>query len=241
MGKKLKLKIIACKVLMRELYKLAYESENIVDILRMKQELHNNPDELRMILQRNIDRIDDEDEDYDAILLGYCLCSNGIVGLHSKKYSIIVPKGHDCVTLLLGSKETYNKKFFGGDGGIYWYSPGWIEHTEMPSEDRYLKTYDEYALKYGEDNAKYLMNMEQNWMSEYDKAIYIDWKSMSKPKCIEFSKQCARYMNWEFEQVIGSEKLLTDFIAGNWDDRFILIPSNMRIRATFDEDIIGFE
>ena len=129
-----KYKVIACKVMMREMYHLAAQSENVIDIIWLKQALHNTPDILRESVQAAIDDVEREEEDYDAILLGYCLCSNGIVGLRSKKTPIVVPRGHDCVTMLLGSKERYREIFDGHDGGIYWYSPGWIEHSLQPGQ-----------------------------------------------------------------------------------------------------------
>ena len=56
--------------------------------------------------------------EYDAILLGYCLCSNGIVGLSSRKVPLIIPRGHDCITLLLGSREKYQEYFNTHRGSI---------------------------------------------------------------------------------------------------------------------------
>ncbi|WP_026486656.1 DUF1638 domain-containing protein [Caldanaerobius polysaccharolyticus] len=66
----MRLKVIACKVLLRELYYLAYKSSNIVDIYWLKQALHNEPEKLKKTLQRAIQEIEAEDERYDAICLG---------------------------------------------------------------------------------------------------------------------------------------------------------------------------
>ena len=98
----------------------------------MRQGLHNTPEALRNELQKEIDAIDlDQDihtgtEDscgpIDAILLAYGLCSNGVCGLSSKKYPLVVPRAHDCNTLFLGSKERY-REYFDTYSGIYWYTP----------------------------------------------------------------------------------------------------------------------
>ena len=34
--------------------------------------------------------------------------------------------------------------------------------------------YREYCEKYGEDNAKFLMETEQQWHANYDRATYVD-------------------------------------------------------------------
>ena len=46
---------------------------------------------------------------YDAIILGYTLCSNGVVGLSAGSESP-VPR-HDCITLFLGGEERYLNYF----------------------------------------------------------------------------------------------------------------------------------
>jgi len=236
----MKLKIIACKVLMREIYYLAYQSSNLVDILWLKQALHNEPDKLRRKLQDAIDSIEAEEESYDAICLGYGLCSNGIVGVKSTKYPLVVPRGHDCITLLLGSKEKYDEIFSKKNGGIYWYSPGWIEHSLQPGKERYEKIYREYAEKYGEDNAQYLMDMEQNWMKEYKNAIYIDWPQLHNDAYICYTKECADFLKWNCDIVKGSDSLLRAMLEGHWDkERFLIVPPGKVIRPTYKEDIIS--
>ncbi len=234
-----KLKVIACKVLMRELYRLAWESPNIVDLAWKKQALHNTPDLLRQEAQAAIDAAEREEESYDAILLGYCLCSNGIVGLHADHTPLVVPRGHDCITLLLGSKERYQQIFDSHSGGIYWYSPGWIEHSLQPGKERYERAYQEYAEKYGEDNAQYLMDMEQGWMREYKHAIYVDWPEQPQEEYRRYTQECADYLNWECHVETGSSTLLRDFLAGNWDEeRFLIVPPGKTVQASFDDGII---
>lgn len=235
----MKYKVIACKVMARELYQLAYDNSNIIDIALLRQALHNEPDKLRNSLQLAIDAVEAEDEEYDAILLGYGLCSNGIVGIQSKKYPIVIPRGHDCVTLLLGSKEKYRDVFDSMSGGIYWYSPGWIEHSPMPGKERYDNCYKEYVEKYGEDNADYLMEMEQSWLTEYKCALFVDWGLRGNNKLIQYTKECADFLNWEFRLEKGSNQLLKDMLEGNWDeDRFLVIQPNKSVEPSYDNNII---
>ena len=41
---------------------------------------------------------------YEAVLLGYGLCSNGLVGLTARSIPLVVPRAHDCITLFLGEQ-----------------------------------------------------------------------------------------------------------------------------------------
>jgi hypothetical protein len=234
-----KYKLIGCKVLMRELYGLAYTCDNVIDILWKKQELHNTPDILRQQVQSAIDAVESEEEPYDAILLGYCLCSNGIVGLKSSKTPLVIPRGHDCVTLLLGSKERYKTIFDSFGGGIYWYSPGWIEHTLMPGRQRYETIYREYEEKYGQDNAKYLMEMEQGWLNEYKCAVYVDWAQQHRQDCEEYARSSADFLNWEYRLETGDSRLMQDLLDGNWDEeRFLIVQPGQSVQPSFDDRII---
>ena len=131
-------KLIVCRVLQKEAYFCAAKTENIIDIELTGQGLHEQPEKLCQGLQDLIAETDDpEGRPYDAILLGYGLCSNAIIGL-AATIPLVVPRGHDCVTLLLGSKEKY-KEYFDSHRGVYWYSPGWIQGGHMPGKQRYEK------------------------------------------------------------------------------------------------------
>jgi hypothetical protein len=234
-----KYKVIACKVMMREMYLLAAQSKNEIDIIWMEQELHNTPDVLRERVQRAIERVENETEIYDAIILGYCLCSNGIVGLQSKKIPIVIPKGHDCITMLLGSKERYREIFDTHEGGIYWYSPGWIEQSLQPGVERYEKALLEYTEKYGEDNSQFLMEMEQGWMKEYNCALYVDWNMLPNDEYIRYTKECAKYLGWQYRREDGSSSLVSDLFEGKWDaDKFLIVPPGKTIKPSYDENVI---
>ena len=143
----MRFQFIVCKVMQKEAYFCAARSKNTIDIVLMQQGLHNEPDKLRNEVQQALDCTTDlQGRSYEASLLGYGLCSNGIVGL-SAKIPIVVPRGHDCVTLLLGSKDKY-KQYFDSHRGVYWYSSGWIETGNQPGRQRYERVLKEYEEKY---------------------------------------------------------------------------------------------
>ena len=214
-SKPLRLKFIACSVLKREAYYCAAKSRNMVEVCLLEQGLHNTPDKLREEISKALTQTCDvQGNKFDAIILGYGLCSNGIVGL-SCELPLIVPRAHDCITLLLGSKEKY-KEYFDSHRGVYWYSCGWIESTPMPGKERVEQTRAEYAEKYGEDNADYLMDMEQNWMKEYQWATFVDWDFDVCDKYAEYTKQCAEFMGWKFDRITGSSSLMQKIVDGDW-------------------------
>lgn len=218
----MRLKLIVCKVLQREAYYCAAESKNTVDVYLMPQGLHDTPDILRSEVQKTIDSdsADVQDREYDAVILGYGLCSNGIVGLNAK-VPLVVPRGHDCITLLLGSKEKY-QQYFDSHRGIYWYSPGWIENNLQPGKERYEKTLAEYTEKYGSDNAEYLMELEQTWMKEYSWATYIETVGSDKQHK-KYARESAEYLHWEYDELKGDLSLMQRLLNGDWNDKEFLV------------------
>lgn len=229
MANSIRLQFIVCKVMQREAYFCAARSNNVVDVRLMEQGLHDEPDRLRSEVQKALERTSDiQGRPFEATLLGYGLCSNGIVGL-SAEIPIVVPRGHDCITLLLGSKEKY-KEYFDSHRGVYWYSPGWIESGKQPSKERYETLLEEYKQKYGDDNAQYLMEVEQTWMKEYNWATYVDWGLGDSGRFKEYTKACAEFLDWDYDELDGDPGLMQRMVDGEWnDDEFLVIKPGQKI------------
>ena len=246
----LKLKVIACDVLNREISYLGSKSCCQIDIVFLHQGLHDTPDKLREMIQQEIDKTNrgfpynyyNTAPSYDYILLGYGLCSNGTVGLTSSRIPIVIPRGHDCITLLLGSKQIYNKHF-NENPGTYWFSSGWIERGWQPSEKKYSVLFKEYLEKYGEDNAEYLMNMEQGWMKEYKNAALIHWNSLSNLDYYSlFTKSSADFLGWNYLQFKGDEGLLERMMNGEFNlEEVLIVPPGKKTLQSYNDDIICFE
>jgi hypothetical protein len=167
------------------------------------------------------------------------LCSNGIEGLSSSKYPLIVPRGHDCVTFFLGSKERYRSLFDSKSGGIYWYTAGWCENVLMPGRQRKELEYRTYLEKYGEENAEYLMEMEQKWYNDYKAAVYVGNENDGFPDYSGETRDAAEFLGWEFIQENADLSLLQDLMDGNWDNsRYLVVPPGKKIVPSYDENII---
>ena len=157
----------------REICLCASKSINIVDLEFMPKGLHDIGEEkMSAVLQDKINSVDTNK--YEAVLMCYGLCNYGTKGLYSK-LPIVIPKAHDCITLLMGSKEKYKDYFF-NNPGTFFKSSGWIERDINPNETENSvtaklgmnKNFDEYD----EDDAEYLKEMLGDWLENYSKKLY---------------------------------------------------------------------
>ena len=249
-----RIKLIACKALFREISYLCATSPNAVDVTWMRQGYHNRPEQLKAWLQREIDQIeagedphtlqvgaDTEtgvDGDFDAIVMGYGLCSNATAGLAARKHRLVIPRAHDCITLLLGSKERY-AQLFHELPGCFWYSASWLENARMPGEatrNREIARYE--AMGYDEETIKYLLE-ELGGLGNYDKAAYIRTPFLNNGPYQAATREAAAFYGWQYREVEGETGLLRRMIDGDWDseDFLVLEPGETAV-ATGEADII---
>ena len=227
--------IISCHVLWREFCHFASMAPKVYQFRFLKQGLHCTPDLLRSELQQAIDAVDGE---YSAVLIGYGLCSNGVVGIRARNAKLVVMRGHDCVTFLLGSKERY-REYFDTHPGTYWYSPGWIDTSTQPGKERYERVLRHYIETYGEENAEYLMQASENWMQSYSNAAYVDLGFGDGERYRAFTRACAEWLGWNCDFLEGDPRLFKDFLTGPWDDeRFLVVQPGQMIAASHDERVI---
>lgn len=237
----MRIHIVACRVLSRELNYLASQSENQVDITWVGRGLHNTPEKLRQHLAEVMDDLYDQLEkkemDYrpDYIVLGYGLCSNGVVGLRCRDIPVVIPKTDDCIALFMGSQQRYMKEF-SESNGAFWLNSGWIEQsrTVFDEDDIRRRKWQEYAEKFGEDNADYLMEIESSWMSNYSTLGYIhssvyDSDANLKQACAEAEKR-----GWKLKEVDDDLRLLRMMVDGTWNDQeFLILKPGERIEADY--------
>ncbi len=225
----MKLCAIVCEILAREAAHAAAHSPHIVHLEFLHSGLHDEPDKLRSSVQERIDAASDGGFDY--IILGYGLCSRGTADLVARETPIVIPRCHDCITLFLGSREAYDREF-AEHPGTYYYCAGWIEHKngdlsqgtlrsthEMRAEERY----QEYLEKFGEDNAKFLIEQEGLWLAHYNRAALIDTGFGDFETYRDFTKGVAETNGWEYEELRGDTRMVDILFSGEWSDEEFLV------------------
>ena len=152
----MKVHVISCQIFEPYINELMKQGKIDTDFTVSYEEIdsHNEPVQLKQILQDRINEV----ENVDLIVLLYGICGNSTKGIKANKIPIMIPKVHDCATLLLGGKEEY-LTHFGNRPSQGWnsiaYKKNDIHDVAIETHPKYL----EFLEKYGEDNALYLMEM----------------------------------------------------------------------------------
>ena len=236
----MRIHIIACRVLTRELSYYAALSPHTVDITWLPQGLHDNPDRLRTMLQSAISGLEADIEGGlmkhwpDAVVLGYGLCSNGVVGLRAGKIPLVIPRTDDCIALFLGSQTRY-LELFAQQPGTFWLNSGWMESAFLPLPDYLEQRKAEYIQKYGEDNAAYLLGQDMQWIERYQACGYIRSPRLESGPGPRAAKRLAQETGWDFFSVDGSDRLLQAMVRSEWNEKeFLICPPGYQVAAAYD-------
>ena len=235
---------LTCEVLARPVYLCAARSPHIVDVRLERRGLHDDPPNLRSLLQAEIDAAAAV---YDAVVLAYGLCGGATAGLRAGPIPVVVPRAHDCITLFLGSRDRYRSETTTAPG-TFGYVQDYIERTDDASpftgvgaiSDTDMRaTYEEYVRRYGRDNADYLMEAMGSWLAHYDRAAFIDL-GVGDGRAVEAQAQReAEQRGWRFERMAGELLLVKRLIDGDWgaDDYLVLQPGEQLVMS-YDDAVV---
>ncbi len=239
-------KMIACEILYREVCAVIARSVHQIDVQFLPKGLHDiGQEKMCARLAEVLAEVDQAR--YDAVLLGYALCNNGIVGLKAGSIPLVVPKAHDCITLFLGDKDRYDV-YFRENPGTYFETTGWLERGdridqcggEFSERTRGLgMSYQEMVEKYGDENARFLWEQIGNLTHNYRKIAFIKMGIEPDSRFEDRANALAEDRGWQFEVLEGNISLLRRLVDGDWDENaFLVVPPGEAIAASFDERIV---
>lgn len=241
----MRLKLISCEVLYREMCFAIARSPHQVDVEFLPKGLHDLGSEpMHRRLQECVDRVDAQQ--CDAVLMGYALCGNGLVGLCARTLPIVIPRAHDCIALLMGNRHKY-QAYFDANPGVYFRSTGWLErggNLEQVFRDRtgVGHSLEELISHYGEDNGRYLYEQLTSYKRTYRQLAFIETGLEPDGSFEQRAREEALRKGWKFDKVSGSLTLFEQLISGNWaDEDFQIVKPGWRVAPRYDESILSVE
>ncbi len=237
----MRVRLIACEVLCREVCAALADGPLIVDPEFLPKGLHDEGGHsMRQRLQEAIDQTDPLR--YQAVLLGYALCGTGTAGLVAREIPVVIPRAHDCIALLLGGRAAYDAQF-AENPGTFFRSPGWVERggdllqlSRKPGEQQH--TLDALIARYGEDNGRYLFDEFHRYRANYSRLVYIDTGVAQNHGFEAWAKDEAARKGWYFETIGGNLDWIRKLLCGDWDEDFLVLRRGEQSAQTYDEDIL---
>ena len=238
----MRLKLISCEVLFREMCHACAHSPHRVDLEFLPMGLHalgGKP--MAAKIQEAVDRT--EEGVYQAILLGYGLCGNGLDGLAARHTRLVLPRAHDCIALLMGSHDRY-LAYFDGNPGTYYRSTGWLERGQgLQQLTHHTLGFDEsldaLVRQYGEDNGRYLYEEMTRYRAQYRKLTFIETGLEAGGEFIAEAAAEARDKGWSFERLPGDLAWLGRLVEGVWTEaEFVIAEPGQRIVASYDNRVV---
>ncbi len=199
------------------------ECESIIpdDMIILKQDftLHNKPDALHTYLQQVIDSLPGDGDD---IVLGYGLCSNATVGLHSKSHRLILPRIHDCIALFCGSQACYNEHRDEAIGTFF------LTKRFIESEDGtyHLMEYDTYIERYGKELAQKYTKM---LLGHYERAALVDTGEYDMTPYKEIAREFCELYELDYTEITGDQRLMLKLLSEDWDHEIIVVDPGMEV------------
>lgn len=202
-----RVKVIACATVIEEMTPRMPDgmAREVMDF-----GLHFRPGGLTKALQEVIDR----SEGFETILLGYGLCSNGVVGLRATTARLVVPRVDDCIAIFLGSRESYLAQHE-QEPGTYFLTKGWIEAKDSPLDQQL-----DLEAKYGAAKAERIMRL---MLRNYTRIAFIDTGAYELERYRDYAKENASRFGLRYEEIEGRPDLVEKLLYGPWEDDCVVV------------------
>ena len=222
--------IIACAIFRDALHALI--ENGTASVIVMDYGLHLTPQKMKDAIQAHIDGLDRP----HLVLIGYGLCGNGLVGVQSRRHTLVIPRVDDCIALFLGSRAAYLRAFQ-ENPATYYLTPGWLECGGEP-----WSSFQECSAKYGPDKAGWIADaMYQHYRKLCFVAFSPEELARYRPRALQVAGFCRERWNWQYEERTGSDELLRRLIGvgtgpaaipGSGDD-FVVVGPGREVRQEF--------
>ena len=217
--------VIACRVMEPELTSVLSEGgagDDVPEIIYLDQVLHRTPGKLLSLVQ---EKIDEAAQTASRIVLGYGLCSNGVVGVTARQQGLIIPRCHDCIGLFLGSPARY-QEIFHSKPGTYYLTPGWLAEKKDP-----LGIIEEQVPKYGRETARWVVEEE---LKHYTHIALINTGVEDIAPLRARAMENATALNKQYEEIPGSLDYFRELLFGPYSEEKFL---RLRLGESFTQEM----
>lgn len=222
----MRLKLISCELFTREICLTIANSPHTIDATFTTIGAHVHSRKLRQQIQDLINASTTAPTNYDAILLCYGLCGNATVGLQAPNIPLIIPRAHDCTTILLGSRAAF-QEHFGNNPSRSFSSPGIWERQDQP-------TNQQLVTNYGADNAQFLNTA---FPPESQPTIFIEPAELTHLGYAENFRRANAAKGLPTQIITSHLTIIKKLLNGDWDsDTFLVVPPGQQVAGVYDQE-----
>jgi len=196
----MKLGVVACNILQRELDKILSGMSEIEEVVYLDAALHVAPEKMKETIRDEVNKLKGR---VDVVFLGYGYCQS-LKGLDQEfDMPVILPQVDDCIALLL-TPERYAEEIK-KEVGTWFMTPGWAEvGAEMVIKELHL----DRARKYGKDP----LEMARRLFTHYRRGLYIDtW--VGEGEHLAKAEQFCRDFSLTLETTQAEPTLLAEWLG----------------------------
>ena len=219
----MKVVVLACAV-MEDLVRPHLDDPS-VETIYMDIGLHEEPKKMAPALQKKLDAI----EEPSLVLLGYGLCGTGIVDIEAGRHTLVIPKTHDCIAILLGSHQEYQKTI-DENPGTYYLSKGWLEGDFDP-----LREYESYVEQFGEKSANLVIDTMYRHYNRLCLVAHSEEDLASqRERAHKVAAFCKERWGMEYSERVGSDRLIAKLMDAPrhldlLGDEFVVVPPGGKV------------
>jgi hypothetical protein len=202
--------IIACRMIEKEIESARAKTNNTSDIIYLDRALHEYPDNLKEKIQESILTVS---ADTDYILLAYGLCGNALHDIFSPHSTIVIPRFHDCIHMMLLTEDNPTARIC---PDCLYYTDGWFD-----SDNTLLRQYESFAEKKGEKKAQRAYRL---MLKNYKNVRLINTGENYSCSTINGAKRTCDLFDLELSEEKGSTIILEQLFAHKWDSNFLICP-----------------
>jgi hypothetical protein len=180
---RIKIGIVACEILKRELDKLTENDPDIVHKEYLDFGLHTEPEKMK---QTVIEKVNALEGKVDAVLLGYAICQSLKGVTKEVKVPTVMLEGDDCIATLLTPAGYAEEKRIAT--GTWFNSPGW---AELGKKGVIRELHLDSMVDEGYDPMYFLHTI----FNGYSRCLFIDTGVGEKDRFEGLSKEFAKDLN----------------------------------------------
>ncbi len=206
-----RIKLLFCDVFQEEMALLAPPTEYDIEYLAMG--LHYHPHKLHQEISEALART----SGYSLVILGFGLCGGALTGIKAPDCPVVIPRVHDCLPVLLGSRNKYNE-LQKTDKQTFYFSGGWVEGERM-----IIQEYERSCVQFGPGKAFRIFRM---MFENYRRMMYIHTGHPRTTSTLQKTKEFAGIFNLPCLETMGNLEYLRKLVYGPWDEEnFVTVPA----------------